>query len=440
MVSANFSKIIKKIQDYYEDCLCKNRVVYVAFSGGLDSSILLYLCAQVIKSNPQASLQAIHINHQVSQASDTWEVFCQNECDRYGIPLTTIAVEEIKPKKASLEAFLREQRYLAFSKILDAGDVLLTAQHLDDQVETFFLQLLRGAGLAGLSSMPFSKTQRLEQMSGVATHHRPLLSVTKKGLLSYAQENKILWVEDDSNQSEKFDRNYFRHQISPLLAARFPGYVQTIARSISHIQQANDEVSHLMRTLAPLVIDDANLLMIDAVKKLSAPQQLQMIRYWLKSQGASYPSQKKLMQLQHMLKLDEDQKAEVVWGDNSVRRFANRMYLLNKECADNVRFTHWGVDWDMKSPLLLPNNRYLKVAGDFDMQTVSVRFRRGGEHIRIFGKSHHQALKKLLQQWRIPPWERNRIPLVFSNDDRTLLAIADFATVDGKFWFSQDLV
>ncbi len=184
---------------------------HIAFSGGLDSTVLLHLLASAEALPP---LSAVHVHHGLQSAADTWPSHCQSICDRLGVPLRVMRVQ-VQPG-ASLERAARDARYRAFTEVIGAGEVLLTGQHRDDQAETLLFRLLRGAGVRGAAAMPVHRP--------LAGGHlvRPLLDVSRTELVAYADEHQLKWIEDPSNADMQFSRNYLRHRVIPTLTERWP--------------------------------------------------------------------------------------------------------------------------------------------------------------------------------------------------------------------------
>ena len=209
----------------------------IAFSGGLDSTVLLHLLADLAKTELLPALSAIHIHHGLQTAADAWPQHCQVVCDALGVPLL---IERVKVQPgASLERAARDARYAVFSAQTLANDVLLTGQHRDDQAETLLFRLLRGAGVRGLSGMP------QQRPVGQGTLIRPLLAVTRAELERYAQAHSLSWIEDPSNQHRQFSRNYLRHQVMPALSERWPQAQANMARSAAHLRDAQGLLDEL---------------------------------------------------------------------------------------------------------------------------------------------------------------------------------------------------
>jgi tRNA(Ile)-lysidine synthase len=262
----------------------------LAYSGGLDSTVLLHQLA----SDPDIhkKLHAVHINHSLSPNADQWQQHCATVCEQLNIPFIAIKINiETKPGD-SLEAVAREQRYAELAKFVTEGSALLTAQHQDDQAETILLQLFRGAGVKGLAAMPEQKS------FGNGVLLRPLLNKTRDELLHYAQEHNLKWLEDESNQNQNFNRNYLRHTVMPLLQQRWPSITTTLSRSSQHCAEAAELLLELAEIDYELCQSDKqDHLRIINLKKLSRSRQKNVIRYWLQLNAVRAPNNKHLQKI-----------------------------------------------------------------------------------------------------------------------------------------------
>lgn len=393
--------------------------LYVAYSGGLDSHVLLHALNEIREDLP-ASLHAVHINHGLQQDSDEWAEHCARVCAQLDISMQVISVKVIMDNGESPEAAARQARYQALRDMLTSADALLTAQHLDDQAETFMLQLLRGAGARGQSCMP--ARSRL----GEAVLLRPLLNFSQQSLCDYADESGIEWVEDPSNQDTDYDRNYLRHEVMPVLRSRWPAVDQTFARVAA--QQA--ETEHLLQDLGrqdmqTLLSSADQSLSIAGLKELTGQRQRNVLRVWLYDLALPVPSRRKLLQAQHdMLHAREDRNPCVDWQGAELRRYRDRLHAMPPlALSDQDLVLHW----DLVDVLCLPagsgNLVVQKVIGKGLRQElcqsggVQVRFRQGGERCQPDGRDHHHSLKNLFQEAGIPPWQRERTPLIYVNNE-----------------------
>lgn len=397
---------------------------WVAYSGGLDSQVLLYALSRVL---PKNRLRAIHVNHGWHVDSIKWASTCQEICEKLDIYCEIISVDAHPKLGESLEAYAREARYGAMAKKIHAGDYLLTAHHRNDQAETLLLQLLRGSGLKGLASMPFCQTFANAYLM------RPLLDFTRSDLYEYAQKHQLNWIEDESNINLRFNRNFIRHQVLPLVQQRWPQADKTIARAAANLAEANsllDEVAH--QDLSELQGPASNILVISRLLKLSAKRRTNILRYWLKRLYFPLPNQKQLQQIDILLKSRVDASPRVSWGRGQLRRYRDYIYALlveNEKEPFNVQFTSWELDKTIILQTLdqLTSKQVLGSGLSVTLlkeKQVDVAFRRGGERFYSSNRQGSHPLKKLFQEWAIPPWERNKLPLIYYQKE--LIAVVGY--------------
>lgn len=374
----------------------------IAYSGGLDSHVLLQACVAIQQVHPHIELQAVHVNHQINQQADQWVAHCQAICDEYhvGLAVETVTLD-LQPGE-SLEAKARTCRYRALSKYIDQQSVLFTAHHLDDQAETFLLQALRGSGPRGLSAMP------TEKPFGQSLQVRPLLAVSRDDLVQYATSNRLSWIEDESNLNEAFDRNFLRHQVLPLLKARFKAVTSNFARSASiaaeHESVLNDFIADLFDQIAT---DDPLKIQLLPLVQFTVEKQRLLLRFWLDKNNCLMPSQKQLNQIQQdVLQARCDAVPCFQLGSRMIRRYRDHLYLVPQlEVIDQA--TELAIEeWVANYPGAL-NDDDLKA-----FKGCVVRHRRGGERIQLQNKQQTHSLKNYFQEQGIPPWERDRLWLV----------------------------
>jgi len=390
------------------------RCFLIAYSGGLDSHVLLHKMALLRSQHPELQLRAVHVHHGLNQQADAWAVHCKSICDALEIPFLLLKVTISREAGESLEALARHKRYHAISACLAAEECLLTAHTQDDQAETLLLQLLRGAGPKGLAAMPMKKPFAHSLLL------RPLLNQTRASLQAYAEENQLHWVEDDSNQDTGFDRNYLRHRVMPLLKERWPAALNNLTRSASHCADA----AHLLETFASqdllsLQGTVENTLSVSALLSLSEERRCNALRHWFRTRGYRVPSTKQLQQLeQDVLRCDQKATPVMHCQKAQLRRYRDDLYLISEQASFDASVI---LPWDLQSPLLLPGDLGTLTPEQcslppLELDRVTLRFRQGGERIKPAGSAHTQSLKKLFQSWGVPPWQRDRIPLIYSGD------------------------
>ncbi|MEZ1316184.1 tRNA lysidine(34) synthetase TilS [Pseudomonas fluorescens] len=391
---------------------------HVAFSGGLDSTVLLHLLATLTKHTTVPALNAIHVHHGLQSAADAWPQHCQSVCDALGVPLQVFQVQ-VQPG-ASLERAAREARYAAFSQVIRPNDVLLTAQHRDDQAETLLFRLLRGAGVKGLSGMPRQRALGQGQLL------RPLLDVTRAELEAYALDQRLSWIEDPSNDDRRFSRNYLRHQVLPVMAQRWPQALASMARSAAHLNEAQG----LLDDLAQLDLTQARVagqfdwmgvpsLELACLTSLSDARQRNAVSHWLAPLT-------RLPDSDHWsgwIDLrDATGDARPVWrlANGELHRSAGRIWWLSGAWLRSPSAVdHWA---DPYKPLALPDNGVLRFTGQAPDGPLQIRYREGGEVMHLPDRGHRD-LKRLLNERAVPAFVRGRLPLLYR--DGQLLAVAN---------------
>ena len=398
---------------------------WVAFSGGLDSHVLLHALAAA-RENLAADIGAVHVHHGLQQAANDWELHCAAVCEALGVRFEVLRVNAAASDGASPEAAAREARYAALESWLPSGHFLLTAHHQDDQAETLLLQLLRGSGVNGLAAMPAST------VLGKGRLLRPLLGYPRDELRQYADEQGLDWIEDPSNTDTGFDRNYLRHQVLPVLKQRWPSAAAALARSAGHCAETADLMQQLAMQDSGMPADvDLQTLSMQRVAELSPPRQRNLLRYWIHQAGGQTPSTAVLARIRHdMLQSREDAEPCVRWGNCEVRRYRDMLYLLEQSAdATEPRELHWMLD----EPLSLPGSCGVLHVSETTGQGIrlsvarqegaKVGWRRGGERCHPVGRANRHSLKKLFQERGVPPWERPHIPLIYIGGE--LAAVAD---------------
>jgi tRNA(Ile)-lysidine synthase len=398
---------------------------WVAYSGGLDSHVLLHAIAQ-ISDQLNAPLRAIHVHHGLQKEADLWLLHAEDVSQRLGIELTSLRLNLQPAKGESIEAVARDARYDAMRALMSAGDVLLTAQHQNDQAETLLLQLMRGSGPSGLAAMP-------ERAAfGEAWLVRPLLDFKRAELAAYAELQDLKWIEDGSNSDLRFDRNYIRHQLMPLLEQRWPASSSTIARSARHCAEAQQLIDHLATQDHALIrVEGVERLSVIGLRGLSPPRCKAVLRHWVTVNGFQRPSTKQLDRiLDEVLVAADDGSPIVTWAGVEVRRFRDQLYIMPPLLQHNAEVA---LPWVSLSSLPLPMGGWLHLkeqVGGIDLDiwrqgAVDIRFRQGGERCRRQGEQVSRSLKRIFQEvLQIPPWLRDRIPLIYI--DGELAAVAGF--------------
>lgn len=407
---------------HFERC---NKLI-VGFSGGLDSTVLLHALAS--HSLLHKKIVAVHINHGISPHAFVWQTHCEQFCHRLG---TDFIVEAVQfDRSANIEERARIARYAVFSSLLTEQDCLILGHHQDDQAETVLLQLFRGAGIDGLAAM--SESGYL----GLSTLARPLLPYSRAQLEEYAALHQLVWIEDESNQDTAYARNYLRQNIIPLLVEKWPGVVGNIARTARHCQHAKSNlealaVSDISSEQAMREAMPTNALFIEPLLRLNYERRVNILRVWLRNNKVRLPSTITFQRLIHeMIDARVDAVPEIRWGEVLVRRYQKYLFVESQKTISLPLSTEW---LDFPSPLIIEKTGIILSAQKTKQGLVIpqgakifIRFRQGGEE--FFWRGQTKQLKKLLQEWRIPPWLREYTPLLYL--DETLAAVIGYAVSD----------
>jgi len=420
--------------------------ILVGLSGGVDSVVLLHLLHKLSARFPW-QLSALHVHHGISRNADSWANFCADMCADLQITLHVERVDIVPLLQHGIEAAARKLRHEAFAK--QTCDFVALAHHADDQVETLFLQLLRGTGVRGASSMPQFITRK-----GTASLIRPLLHVSREEILAYAAKHQLGWVEDESNANDSYPRNFLRHRVLPLLAEKFPAYRRTLARSADHFAEAGLLLNEMAEQDAAGTID-GNTLSVEVLRVLSQARAKNLLRYFLHGAGVLMPQ---AVQLDDMLKQLCGTRADtavcISCGDIEVRRYRGKAYVLQALGGfDGDLVMTWAgenrLGWPALNTWLSFNRTHGKGISFTKLQRakVTLRLRRGGETMRVHRSAGTRTLKNLLQEKHIPPWYRDRLPMLYCGDElvcvpgvgtaAAYIAIADEAAVQVELQGAQ---
>ncbi len=387
----------------------------IAYSGGLDSTVLLHALARQA-SALAAPLAAVHIHHGLQAPADSWLDHCVAQCAALSIPCEALRVSVAHASGQGLEASARRARYQAIAGVMEPGDMLLTAHHQDDQAETLLLQLLRGSGVAGLASMAPIKT------FAQGWHARPLLDFSRAQLNEYAVARQLSWIDDPSNFDISLERNHLRQRVMPLLHERNPAVAATLSRSARHFAEATELLGELAEIdLLATRGDETGTLSVSALLSLSRARQRNLLRHWIHTAGFPLPDTRNLQRIcDEVLPAAPDSTPLVHWRGAEVRRYRDDLFIMMPlPPAPTVKT----IPWDLKAPLHLPQGAGKLLirnkpgaglaSGRLLGRHVEVRFRTGGERCCPARRRETHELKKLLQEQGIPPWERERLPLLF---------------------------
>lgn len=420
--------------------LAANKRIWVAYSGGVDSHVLLHLLATA-KHAELGTICAIHIDHGLHSDSAKWTEHCQVVANDLAVELSCIQVRVEGVDKLGLEAAARMARYNAFDQHLTENDVLLTAQHQQDQAETLLLQLFRGAGPKGLASMAH------QFQLGDTPIIRPFLDIKQSDVLAYAQHHKLQWIEDPSNVETRWNRNYIRHNVLPEIEKRWPSAAKTISRSAANCAEASELLTELAHDdlMDMEVNSSSDCLSIPKLLVLSAARCRNLIRYFIELKNLAIPSSAVLHRIiDDVCLAKQDSVPMIRYADVEIRRFQDKLYFMPplaehdasqiiafSSTADLIMNDQITLSWQQTDGLGL--NEKLITSG------LTVRFRQGGEQIHLPKHSYRKSLKHLFQEWAIPPWQRNRIPLIFKDEQLVsvvgyVVAIESGTSKDGRHY------
>ncbi|HEV8645693.1 MAG TPA: tRNA lysidine(34) synthetase TilS [Burkholderiales bacterium] len=457
-------RLLEIVSAVLETHAVRGRRVAVGLSGGVDSVVLLDVLGR-LRNDWRLALSAAHVNHQINAHALEWEGFCKTLCEARGVALTVRRVK-VPRDGSGLEAAARDLRYQAYGGL--EADFVALAHHLDDQVETFLLQLLRGAGPKGLAAMPtlrkaewrkgkdeggrergkdeggrmkaeVEQDRAKRDTSSLILHPssldsppssfllppcilRPLLEVTRSEIEAYAKARKLEWIEDDSNADSRYERNFLRNELLPRLEARFPAYRETLSRASRNLA----DYSELAEELAALDARAFNegKVPVESLRELSDARALNLLRRLFSSRGLPMPNRTRLEEaLRQCRAAGADSEVHVFFGSHGLRCFRGQVGIVEEFGAMPV---NWNTRWDGRRELLLPAGlgvlRARAALGEgiaarhFAQQGATVRGRSGGERMRPADDRPRRTLKNLLQETAVPPWERERMPLLFIGD------------------------
>ena len=396
----------------------------VALSGGLDSVVLLHAMS-VLAGARDFSLRAVHVDHGLDAASGDWAESCRRTCADLGVALTVLRLGLVPGRGDSVEATAREARYAALADNLARGERLLTAHHGDDQLETVLIQLLRGAGVAGLAAMA------ARAPCGAGWHLRPFLGTGRAQVRAYAEQHGLSWQEDPMNSALRFDRAWLRARVLPAIRERWPAAAATVSRSAAHLAEASRLLDAQAAADAADLLDQGRL-SLAALARLEEHRQANVLRWWLRRAGLRAPPAARLAEALRVFRDARDDAAPMLrWKDGELRRYRGRLYAMSpvgehgdEAPADVGRLLSLG-------PGLGQFGLVAGHGGGLPADSRwTIRFRQGGESLRPHPGRPRKRLKDLCQEARIVPWMRDRLPLVFG--DGRLVAVGDL-------WLDADI-
>ena len=376
--------------------------VCVALSGGLDSVVLLHAATEIAKAGGTKPIAA-HVHHGISPNADAWEAFCREQCAKHGVKFYSKRVD-VSLKGEGVEAAARNARYAAFEAI--DCDWMLLAHHRDDQAETVLLNLLRGAGVHGTAAMNEIRGKFL----------RPLLDVPRVQILEYAQQHSLSWIEDESNADGRYNRNFLRNDVMPLLTQPFPQAAGNLARAARAFRNA----AELLDDVAHEDMRNASYIIISRLKTLTTSRATNVLAYYLRQQGLQIPGSARLNEmLRQILTAAEDSAVCIAIADHEIRRFNDRVWV------EEAQRTVAPISWPGSGTLSWGKHEIeiREAVGDGVSipETAKSNFqfsgRRSGSVMQLHPDGPRRQLKDILREAGVPPWRRNYLPMLYAGEE-----------------------
>lgn len=410
--------------------------VWVAYSGGLDSTVLLHA---LIPLQGRWPIGVIHANHQLAVDAGQWQRHCVEHARLWGFAPVIAETVAVASSGSGLEQAARAARYQLFEGVLQQQDLLLMAHHRQDQAETFMLRLARGAGVQGLTAMTGLRSLGKGQLG------RPLLSIAKSSLQAYAQSQQLRWIEDPSNLSSQFDRNFLRKDILPVLRQRWSQWDEQVVKAAASLRDSQDLLdTYLADDFTNLKLRPEKIgssLEFKPLLNISTIKRNGLMRYWLMQQGYKMPSQVQLGELHRVLVAKLDATPLLLWSNCEIRRYQNRLYCLPRSAVANSKLVRSNLQNilagnDVEQQIKLTLNHAVpgfRLSGQDELVSLySVGVSRGHPSLR----PHSQSLKKLLQEYRVAPWLRPIWPAIVRSEQ--LVCLPDL-WVEKSFWTDDNL-
>ncbi len=404
----------------------------IAYSGGLDSTALLHL-AHVYAKAHSVSLFAFHVHHGISPNADAWLAHCEKECERLGVHFDVRRIDMSGRGRHGVEQAARIARYAALGELCRQHGLplLLTAHHQDDQAETVLLQLLRGSGVAGMSGMDALNTAPDLLGDAYTMIGRPLLAATRAELEMFVAQRGVAFVEDESNADLRYARNALRHAIMPSLGRYFPGFQQRLARAAEHARSAQGMLDELAgQDLARCAV--GNGIDISRLRQIGTERIDNLLRHWFALHGVRMPSTAWLAEMRvQLLNAREDAQVRVTHPDCEIRRHRGVIHMVPRMTDDGMKSLQVAFRWSGEAEIRFPaygGSLHFDAAAegmDADWlrgQELRLRYRRGGEKLKLASDRATKSLKHHFQDLDVPAWERMRLPVVVSDGGKLLYA------------------
>lgn len=408
------------------------RPVVVAFSGGVDSTVLLHLLVSFREKKLISSLSALHIHHGLSANANAWAEHCRNVCHQWQVPVQVDSVDVGGGSGDGIEQAARVLRYERFEHFLPEGGCLLQGHHRDDQAETLLFRLFRGSGLDGLAGIPN------ERALGGGLLLRPLLDSSRMDIEAYATGHSLVHIEDESNQDQRFARNYLRQSLIPEIEQRWPGVSGRLAQLTQDVKESNrliqgsvtDAAKNVLKT-APDYWNAGAIVDIQGLQVLPGDMSMRVVRYWLGQKKILMPDRKTLNTLfDEVVDSRHDADPQLRLGQYCLRRFDGFLVLVPNLSPFAADVLHW--NWGEQDELIIPGSGVLTLNKSVDgfraevsesveaSEPVVVLFRSNlpsGERCRVVGRSGSKSIKRWLQDYKVPPWLRDRVPFLYQEGE-----------------------
>ena len=414
--------LLQRLAEFSEVAGLPARYV-IAFSGGLDSTVLTHVLASNRESH-QIPILAVHIDHGLQPASAAWRESCETFARELGVDFVGRQVNVALDSGLGPEASAREARYAALRTLVAPGDWLLTAHQEDDQAETLLLNLMRGSGPGGLAGIGALRPFAAGWLA------RPMLDVPRDALRDYATAAEIRWIDDQSNRDQILDRNYLRHEVLPRLDERWPDAATRLRRSAELAGEAALLLSELAEIDRAALGDCPDRLALDRLREMSRERQRNVLRHVVRLLGLPLPGASQLRNIvDELVPARNDAQPLIRWPGAEVRRYRNQLYIIAADALGTTCDAGKPVDGNRVAvgpglgTLVFTPGAPAGLSGTVIRSGLELRFREGGEDFQPSGQAHTRKLKKLLQEAGVVPWMRERLPLLYSNGQ--LVAVAD---------------
>ena len=405
--------------------------VCVALSGGVDSVVLTHLCIEAYKTKKIKNLRALHINHGLNLNADEWQQTCIKYCKKYNIPIDITQVIIKKTSRKGLECIARDARYLAFSQKLKPDEYLFQGHHQNDQAETVLFRAVRGGDSSALSAIP------MQRNLNEGFIFRPLIEKSREWIIEYAKLHKLSWIEDDSNLDICFDRNYIRHKVIPVLKQRWPNAITSLAK----VANENFDASELLDDLAKIdlnkieqktsipLLGKTNALNIKELQTITQKRQLNVFKFWLKKYNIIVPSKKQLpILIKNLLNAANDKHPIIDCKNTVIRRWNNWIIITKKQPCD---FNHEKYNFIISLPFKKINipelnlslnikkmvNSESAITNNLNQLRICFRNSVSVKPFIIKGRKGTKTLKKWLNEYKVPFWIKDNIPLLCCDEE-----------------------